>query len=88
MLFYSPTLLIPFLFQLRLQELQQLRLPMTRLMLENATFVMQGDNTLAWPLLSDPTSRVSDWIQCYHNTGSPKQLVTVKYSVRQTIMIE
>ncbi|XP_059166583.1 dynein axonemal heavy chain 8-like [Physella acuta] len=56
--------------------LQQKQLPTTRLMLENACFLMQDESVTAWPLICDPTSRVIDWLKLYY-TG--KSLVEVKY---------
>ena len=67
-----------FLFQLEIQSLQKLGLPKTPLMLENASFLMQGDNLMAWPLVCDPSSRVIDWVKDYLKD---KDLVTVRYSV-------
>ena len=64
--------------QLEILEAEQLKLPMTRLMLENASFLMQGETTEAWPLVCDPTSRVINWIKDYLTS---KGLVEVKYSV-------
>ncbi|XP_055889445.1 dynein axonemal heavy chain 8-like isoform X4 [Biomphalaria glabrata] len=56
--------------------LQRLQLPTTRLMLENACFLIQDASMTAWPLICDPTSRAIDWLRLYF-TG--KQFVEVKY---------
>ena len=58
--------------------MEQKRLPRTPMMMENASFVMQGDTIQAWPLLCDPTSRVIPWVKSFL---SDKGLVEVKYSV-------
>ncbi len=65
-------------FQTLLREMEQKRLPRTPMMMENASFVMQGDTIQAWPLLCDPTSRVIPWVKSFL---SDKGLVEVKYSV-------
>uniref|UniRef100_A0A2C9K4Z2 AAA+ ATPase domain-containing protein n=1 Tax=Biomphalaria glabrata TaxID=6526 RepID=A0A2C9K4Z2_BIOGL len=57
-------------------SLQRLQLPTTRLMLENACFLIQDASMTAWPLICDPTSRAIDWLRLYF-TG--KQFVEVKY---------
>ena len=67
-----------------MQELEERKLPMTRLHLENATMLMQTENMLAWPLLCDPSSRVIDWVKDYHKN---KNLVVVKYNVSDTLVI-
>ena len=59
-------------------RMETMRLSITKLMLENACFLMQRDSMVAWPLICDPTSRVLDWLRnFYGHTG----LVEVKYSV-------
>ena len=58
------------------------RLPRTPLMMENASFIMQGDKIQAWPLLCDPTARVTSWVNSFL---SDKGLVTVKYSVSKIL---
>ena len=68
--------------QLEIQELEQRSLPKTRLMLENAAFLMQGDTTLSWPLICDPTSRALEWVRTYMKG---KGLVEVRYSVSRII---
>lgn len=65
-------------FQLDIMHLEILRLPITRLMLENACYLMQRDSTTAWPLICDPTSRVIEWLMYYMRDQG---LVEVKYSV-------
>lgn len=69
--------LINFLFnEVDIGGLSLLRLPMTRLQLENACFVMLEEHCDAWPLLCDPTRRILSWLNLYlHNL----QCVTVKY---------
>ena len=54
------------------------KLPISPLALENAMFLQQHDNVLAWPLLCDPTSRVVDWVRLYLKH---KNVVVVRYSV-------
>ncbi|XP_035829673.1 dynein heavy chain 5, axonemal isoform X2 [Aplysia californica] len=69
--------LIDFLYTpLDVIHLQRKQLPTTRLMLENACFLMQEASTTAWPLICDPTSRVIDWLKFFY-TG--RDLVEVKY---------
>ncbi|XP_067674368.1 uncharacterized protein [Haliotis asinina] len=69
--------LIEFLYTpLDVMHLEMIGLPTTRLVLENACFLMQEKSTTAWPLICDPTSRVLDWLNVYF-TG--KELVEVKY---------
>lgn len=59
-------------------RMETMHLSITKLMMENACFLMQRDRMVAWPLICDPTSRVLDWLRnFYGNTG----LVEVKYSV-------
>ncbi|KAK3577475.1 hypothetical protein CHS0354_032326 [Potamilus streckersoni] len=69
--------LMEFLYTpLDVMHLEMLRLPITRLMLENAIFLMQEESVTAWPLVCDPTSRVIDWLKMYmHEKG----LVKVRY---------
>ena len=62
--------------------MEEKRLPRTPLMMENASFIMQGDNIQAWPLLCDPTARAISWVNSYLGD---RGLVTVKYSVSITI---
>ncbi|XP_023932047.1 dynein heavy chain 5, axonemal-like isoform X1 [Lingula anatina] len=69
--------LIDFLYETtEVKQLEMKKLPMTRLMLENACFIMQEESSMAWPLLCDPTSRVIDWIKGYLKE---KNLMEVKY---------
>ena len=60
-----------------MMQLEILRLPITRLMLENSCFLLQGEAVTAWPLVCDPTSRVIDWLR----KKMGKTLVEVRYSV-------
>ena len=64
------------ILQIEKQRLELLRLPMTPLMLENATLIMQEDNYRAWPLISDPTSRCIAWMKFYIPS-----ITAVKYHV-------
>ncbi|XP_052708586.1 uncharacterized protein LOC128183562 isoform X10 [Crassostrea angulata] len=70
--------LITFLYKpMDVIRMETMHLSITKLMLENACFLMQRDSMVAWPLICDPTSRVLDWLRnFYGNTG----LVEVKYS--------
>ncbi|CAL1527205.1 unnamed protein product [Lymnaea stagnalis] len=69
--------LIDFLYTpLDIIKLQRKQLPTTRLMLENACFLMQDASMTAWPLICDPTSRVIDWLKSFY---AGKELVEVKY---------
>ncbi|CAH1799095.1 unnamed protein product [Owenia fusiformis] len=69
--------LVEFLYSpIHIKELELLRLPQTRLLLENACFVMQEESCSAWPLICDPASRIIDWLQ-YFLKG--KGLVEVRY---------
>ncbi|GFN75495.1 dynein beta chain, ciliary [Plakobranchus ocellatus] len=69
--------LIDFLYTpLDMIRLQRLGLPTTRLMLENACFLMQEASRTAWPLVCDPTSRVIEWLQQLYGG---QDLVEVKY---------
>ena len=66
------------IIQIRIGQLEQLSLPQTPLMLENACFIMQEDKTIAWPLMCDPSSRVIDWVKDFMNEC---HIVDVKYHV-------
>lgn len=59
-------------------KLQMIRLPTTKLMLENSCFLMQEESTTAWPLICDPTSRVLTWLRGLYKE---RELVEVKYHV-------
>ena len=56
--------------------MEEKRLPVTPLTMENATFILQAD--LAWPLMCDPTARVISWASL---SLADRGLVTVKYAV-------
>ncbi len=73
-------LLLP---KVTVNQLEQLRLPISPLMLENATFLMQGDNLMAWPLICDPNSRVQGWLRSYL---AKEGLVEVRYSVGDEVL--
>ena len=64
--------------QIDIMKLEMMRLPTTRLMLENSCFLMQEASTTAWPLICDPTSRVLDWLTGLYQS---RELVVVKYHV-------
>ncbi|XP_070190368.1 uncharacterized protein [Littorina saxatilis] len=69
--------LIDFLYTpIDIMKLEMMRLPTTRLMLENSCFLMQEASTTAWPLICDPTSRVLDWLVGLYQG---RDLVVVKY---------
>ncbi|XP_025098007.1 LOW QUALITY PROTEIN: dynein gamma chain, flagellar outer arm-like [Pomacea canaliculata] len=61
---------------LNVMKLQMIRLPTTKLMLENSCFLMQEESTTAWPLICDPTSRVLTWLRGLYKE---RELVEVKY---------
>lgn len=69
--------LIEFLYTpIDIMKLEMMRLPTTRLMLENSCFLMQEASITAWPLVCDPTSRVLTWLKgLYEN----REMVVVKY---------
>ena len=73
-----------FIFQIDIMQLEILRLPITRLMLENSCFLLQGESVHAWPLVCDPTSRVIDWLR----KKMGKNLVEVRYSVSIGLIID
>ena len=56
--------------------MEEKRLPVTPLTMENAAFILQAD--LAWPLMCDPTARVISWASL---SLADRGLVTVKYAV-------
>lgn len=65
--------------QLDICHFEVKKLPISQLALENAMFIKEEDNVLAWPLLCDPTLRVVEWIKSYLKE---KNIVVVRYSVR------
>ena len=71
------------LLQLERCELEMRALPTSALALENAVFLQQQDNVLAWPLLCDPTARVVDWVRLYLRH---KNVVVVRYSVKTELL--
>ncbi|XP_076466964.1 uncharacterized protein LOC143298129 [Babylonia areolata] len=69
--------LIDFLYTpIDIMKLEMMRLPTTRLMLENSCFLMQEASTTAWPLICDPTSRALHWLT---DLFQGRDLVVVKY---------
>ncbi|XP_064629693.1 uncharacterized protein LOC135488785 isoform X2 [Lineus longissimus] len=74
---FSDMELISFLYTpLEIKKLEILGLPKTRLMLENACFIMEEKGISAWPLVCDPASSIVSWISAYHKD---KNLAVVKY---------
>lgn len=69
-------------------ELRKLNLPTTPLMLENSALLMQGDTTMAWPLLCDPVSHVLSVLRSYlNNQGLVEVSYTVSGKIQHTTVI-